>query len=147
MPSPWRASPGEADEAGDRGEASPLPQGKGRILLVDDEEPLAALGQEMLTSLGYDVSVRLSSLDALEAFRTNPARFDLVITDMTMPNMTGDHLAREMLKIRPDIPIILTTGFSERISEEEAKKMGIRVFVMKPASLQALARAVQTALQ
>jgi CheY-like chemotaxis protein len=101
----------------------------------------------MLTSLGYDVSVRLSSLDALEAFRTNPARFDLVITDMTMPNMTGDHLAREMLKIRPDIPIILTTGFSERISEEEAKKMGIRVFVMKPASLQALARAVQTALQ
>lgn len=137
----------EADEAGDRGEASPLPQGKGRILLVDDEEPLAALGQEMLTSLGYDVSVRLSSLDALEAFRTNPARFDLVITDMTMPNMTGDHLAREMLKIRPDIPIILTTGFSERISEEEAKKMGIRVFVMKPASLQALARAVQTALQ
>jgi len=137
----------EAAEAGDAGEASPLPQGNGRILLVDDEEPLAALGQEMLASLGYDVSVRLSSLDALEAFRTNPARFDLVITDMTMPNMTGDHLAREMLKIRPDLPIILTTGFSERISEEEAKRMGIRVFVMKPASLQALARAVRTALE
>ncbi|NPU84070.1 MAG: PAS domain S-box protein [Syntrophaceae bacterium] len=137
----------EADEPGAGRDAEPPPRGKGRILLVDDEEPLAALGQEMLTSLGYDVSVRLSSLDALEAFRTNPARFNLVITDMTMPNMTGDHLAREMLKIRPDLPIILTTGFSERISEEEAKKLGIRVFVMKPVSLKALAQAVQTALQ
>ncbi len=137
----------EAGEIQDRRDVDSLPQGKGRILLVDDEEPLASLGQEMLSSLGYDVSVRLSSLDALEAFRTNPARFDLVITDMTMPNMTGDHLAQEMLKIRPDLPIILTTGFSERISEEEAKKIGIRVFVMKPASLQALAQAVHTALQ
>ncbi|PKN35059.1 MAG: hypothetical protein CVU61_05160 [Deltaproteobacteria bacterium HGW-Deltaproteobacteria-19] len=137
----------EADEPGAGRDAEPPPKGKGRILLVDDEEPLAALGQEMLSSLGYDVSVRLSSRDALEAFRMNPARFDLVITDMTMPNMTGDHLAQEMLKIRPDLPIILTTGFSERITEEESKKLGIRVFVMKPVSLQALARAVQTALE
>ncbi len=79
--------------------------------------------------------------------RSNPDRFDLVITDMTMPNMTGDHLALEILKIRPGLPIILTTGFSEKISEEEAKRIGIRVFVLKPISIKALARAVQEALQ
>ncbi|MEI7637008.1 MAG: PAS domain S-box protein [Syntrophus sp. (in: bacteria)] len=120
-----------------------IPNGKGCILYVDDEEPIAAMGQDMLTSLGYDVTVRFSSRDALEAFRAHPERFDLVITDMTMPNMTGSNLAREILKIRPGLPIILTTGFSERINEEEAKKIGIREFLMKPVSFSGLALAVK----
>ncbi len=123
-----------------------IPEGTGHILYVDDEEPIASLGREMLTSLGYDVAVRLSSIDALEAFRANPRDYDLVITDMTMPNMTGARLAGEMLKIRPDLPIILTTGFSERMDREEAQKLGCRDFLMKPVSLGDLGRAVQRAL-
>ncbi|MBP8980309.1 MAG: PAS domain S-box protein [Syntrophobacterales bacterium] len=124
-------------------ETTCIPKGKGRILYVDDEEPIASLGKEMLSFLGYEVSVRLSSIDALEAFRAGPERFDLVITDMTMPNMTGAALAKEMMKIRPDIPIILTTGFSERITEEEANKIGFQTFLMKPVSLPDLAQAVK----
>ncbi len=112
-----------------------IPTGMGRILFVDDEESIASIGKEMLTSLGYDVDVRFSSLDALYAFRANPNRFDLVITDMTMPNMTGVDLAHEMLKIRSEMPIILTTGFSELINEKKANEMGIRKLIMKPVSL------------
>ncbi len=128
-------------------ETALIPEGNGHILYVDDEEPIASLGREMLTSLGYDVAVRLSSIDALEAFRANPRDYDLVITDMTMPNMTGARLAGEMLKIRPDLPIILTTGFSERIDKEEAERLGCRDFLMKPVSLGDLARAVKRALE
>jgi len=130
---------------GRRDELSPvaLPRGRGRILFVDDEAPIATLGQEMLASLGYEVAVRFSSHDALAAFQTQPERFDLVITDMTMPNMTGAVLTRELLKIRPDLPVILTTGFSEMINAEEAKQLGIRAFLMKPVSLADLAQAVQ----
>ncbi len=123
-------------------EATPIPKGRGRILVVDDEEALAQMSRDMLTSLGYEVTVRYSSLDALEAFRKNPDKFDLVFTDMTMPNMSGAMLAREMLKIRHDIPIILVTGFSERINEEDAKSIGIREFLMKPVSLTNLSRTV-----
>ncbi len=120
-----------------------LPQGKGHILYVDDEEAIASLGREMLSSLGYDVTIHLRSRDALEAFRAHPERFDLVITDMTMPHMMGTNMAREMLKIRPGLPIILTTGFSEGINEEESKKIGIREFIMKPFTLHGLAQAVK----
>jgi len=123
-------------------QTSAMPRGKGHILLVDDEEPIASLMHDFLTTLGYDVTVRLSSLDALEAFRANPKRFDLVVTDMTMPHMTGAILARELLKFRPKIPIILTTGFSEMINEEESRKIGIREFLLKPVSLDAIAQAV-----
>ena len=101
----------------------------------------------MLASLGYEVAVRFSSHDALAAFRAQPERFDLVITDMTMPNMTGAVLTRELLKIRPDLPVILTTGFSERINAEEAKQLGIREFLMKPVSLMDLAQAVQRVME
>jgi PAS domain S-box-containing protein len=132
-----------ADEEREGQETAPIPKGEGCILYVDDEEPIAALGQEMLNSLGYDVTVRFSSHDAFEVFHAHPERFSLVITDMTMPNMTGASLAREMLKIRPGLPIILTTGFSERINEEEAKRIGIREFLMKPVSLSCLAQAVK----
>ena len=125
---------------------SVLPKGTGHILYIDDEEPIATLGRDLLTFLGYDVTVHLSSLDALEVFRAAPQRFDLVITDMTMPSMTGVSLARELLKIRPLLPIILTTGYSEIINEEQAKKIGIREFLMKPISIDSLAQAVKSHL-
>ncbi|MBW1796685.1 MAG: response regulator, partial [Deltaproteobacteria bacterium] len=105
--------------------AEPLPRGNERILFVDDEEPLVRMGQQMLERLGYHVTARTSSVEALEAFRAQPDRFDLVITDQTMPNMTGVELAKELMRIRPDIPIILITGFSEIVPPEKAKKMGI----------------------
>jgi CheY-like chemotaxis protein len=134
-------------ETGQREEAAaPIPRGRGRILLVDDEEALAQMNREMLTSLGYEVTLRYSSLDALAAFRKNPYKFDLVFTDMTMPNMSGAMLAREMLKIRHDIPIVLVTGFSERINEEDAKGIGIREFLMKPVSLVNLSQTLKKIL-
>jgi len=123
-----------------------IPRGRGSVLLVDDEEALAQMGEKMLTTLGYDVSLRYSSLDALEAFRKNPQRYDLVITDMTMPHMSGANLAREMIKIRSDIPIILVSGFSEQIDGESAKKIGFRDFLMKPVSFPNLAQAVKRIL-
>jgi PAS domain S-box-containing protein len=131
-----------ADQQEDQ-EPAVIPRGSGRILLVDDEEPIASLGEGMLTSLGYEVTIRFSSRDALETYRAHPEKFDLIITDMTMPKMTGASLAREVLKIRPGFPIILTTGFSERINEAEAKKIGIREFLMKPVSLPILAQTVK----
>jgi CheY-like chemotaxis protein len=120
--------------------------GNERILFVDDEEPLVQLGREMLTKLGYEVVGRVSSLEAREVFRSQPDRFDLVITDMTMPNMTGVELAMELMHIRPNIPIILCTGFSETISSEKAKRLGIRQFIMKPLLKHQLAVAIRRAL-
>jgi len=100
----------------------------------------------MLESLGYTVVTRTSSIEALELFRAQPDKFDLVITDMTIPNMTGDELAKELMGIRPDLPIILCTGFSELINEHKAKAMGIRAFVMKPIVQREMAKAVRKAL-
>ena len=127
-------------------ETPAIPYGQGRILYVDDEEPIAALGKEMLTSLGYEVTVCHGGPEALEVFRRDPQRFDLVITDMTMPHMTGAVLAAELLKIRPDLPVILMTGFSTQIDEEGAKRIGIRSFLLKPVSYLTLARTVKEAL-
>ena len=101
-------------------------------MFVDDEEAVAEIGQKFLEYLGYEVVGRTSSLEALELFWAKADQFDLVITDMTMPNMTGERLAREILAIRPGIPNILCTGFSEYMSEEKAKALGIRELVMKP---------------
>lgn len=126
--------------------AGPPPRGTEHILLVDDEEILADVGREMLEHLGYRVTSQTSSLDALETFRAQPDRFDLVITDLTMPKMTGDELAREIMSIRADIPVILCTGFSESVSEENAKAIGIKKFVMKPFALYGLAKAIRTVL-
>ena len=105
---------------------------EGRVLFVDDEKPLGDVGREMLESFGFEVVVRTSSIEALEAFRFRPDAFDLLITDQTMPNMTGMELAREVLQIRPTMPIILCTGFSEAVSYERVKSMGIGDFIMKP---------------
>jgi nitrogen-specific signal transduction histidine kinase/CheY-like chemotaxis protein len=122
------------------------PTGKGLILLVDDEKPIVDMLKEMLESLGYEVAERYSSLDAIQAFKAHPESFDLVITDLTMPHLTGIDLAKEILKIRADTPMILCTGFSETIDENEAKLLGIRAFLMKPISLRDLAVAVSKIL-
>jgi PAS domain S-box-containing protein len=124
----------------------PLPTGKGLILVVDDEQSIVDMLKQMLESLGYDVAARYSSSDALQAFGSRANSFDLVISDMTMPNMTGIVLAREILKIRPDTPIILCTGFSEGVDENRAKLLGIKEFLMKPVALRDLATTVKKIL-
>ena len=126
--------------------AVPTDRGNERILFVDDEEELVNLGKEMLTGLGYQVIGRTSSREALELFRALPSQFDLVITDMTMPNLTGVELAQELMRIRPDLPVILCTGFSETITPQRAKSLGMREFVMKPIVTRQIAAAIRRAL-
>ncbi len=123
-----------------------LPTGAERILFVDDEVPIAKMGGQTLERLGYTVSIRTSSIEALELFRTKPNDFDLVITDMTMPNMTGDRLAVEMMKIRSDIPVILCTGYSKTISDDSATAIGIKAFAYKPIIKSDLAKTVREVL-
>ena len=126
--------------------ADKFPTGNERILIVDDEESMVDIGRGRLERLGYRVEVRTNPIDALELFRADPHQFDLVITDMTMPHITGDKLVKEILKIRPDIPTILCTGFSERINEEKAKEIGIRGYIEKPFDRGTLSRIVRNVL-
>ena len=126
--------------------AGPVPTGTERILFVDDEEQIVQMVQQILESLGYHVTPRTSSVEAFEAFRAKPDEFDLVITDMTMPNMTGAELAPKLLKIRSDIPIILCTGFSELMDENKANAIGIREYVMKPVIRDKMARTIRKVL-
>ena len=123
-----------------------IPTGQESVLFVDDEQILADMGKEMLEYMGYEVVARTGSIEALELFRSRPNRFDLIVTDMTMPNMTGDDLAKKILQIRPDMPIIICTGFSEKLSAEKSKSIGIREFVMKPFVLQSFAETVRRVL-
>ncbi|MCF6246828.1 MAG: response regulator [Desulfobacula sp.] len=109
-----------------------LVKGTGQIMVVDDETGILFSTRELLEYCGYKVSAFMNGQQAFDEFKKNPNALDLVITDMTMPKMTGDILAEEILKIRPDLPIILCTGYSDRISEERAREMGIRKFVQKP---------------
>ncbi|MEA2039442.1 MAG: ATP-binding protein [Thermodesulfobacteriota bacterium] len=127
-------------------EHAPVLKGNERILFIDDEQALADMGKQMLERLGYEVTIRTSSIEALELFHKKSDQFDLVITDMTMPKMTGDKLAKELMKIRRDIPVILCTGFSERISEEKAKEMGIKAFTMKPIVMRDMTKTVRKVL-
>jgi DNA-binding NtrC family response regulator len=113
---------------------------------VDDEPFQVELGCEFLQRLGYRVEGRVSADEALELFRSAPYDFDLVITDMTMPRMTGEVLSSEILAIRPDIPVILCTGYSEQISEPQAVAMGIAAFAFKPIELAELAQLVRRVL-
>jgi CheY-like chemotaxis protein len=121
--------------------------GTERVLFVDDEMMLAGIGREMLRRLGYDVTARTSPVEALELFKAKPGYFDLVITDQTMPGMTGDVLARELMRIRPGLPVIICTGYSQIIDEQKAYALGIRGFVMKPILIQSLAGAIRKALE
>jgi two-component system cell cycle sensor histidine kinase/response regulator CckA len=107
---------------------------------------LADLGQQMLERLGYRVETTSNPLDALEAFRSQPDLFDLVVTDMTMPKLAGDVLTRRLRSIRPDIPIILCTGYSERINEEKAAALGINALMLKPLSIDELSRTIRRIL-
>ena len=127
-------------------EASYIQNGTEHILLVDDEKAVIEMEQDMLERLGYKVTSRSSSLEALEAFRAAPDKFDLVITDMQMPNMSGDKLVVELTKIRPDIPILLSTGFSETMSEEKAASLGINGFLLKPIVMKDLSHKIREVL-
>lgn len=125
---------------------SELPQGTERILFVDDELPVAKMSKRHLETLGYEVIIRTSSVEALELFKTKPNDFDLVVTDMTMPNLTGDKLAVELIKYRRDIPVVLCTGYSKRISDENASEIGIKAFAYKPVVKADLAKTVRKVL-
>ena len=128
-------------------EEKPVPTGSERILLVDDEKILVDVWREQLESLGYAVVAKYSGRDALKAFREDPYSFDLVITDLNMPHMTGDLLTKKILEIRPTMPIIMCTGFIEKISEEKVKELGIKALVMKPMPLKEIAKTIRTVLK
>ncbi|WP_300458387.1 cache domain-containing protein [Desulfobacula sp.] len=124
----------------------PILGGTESVLLVDDEEGIIAMEKQVLERLGYQVTSRTSSIEALEAFRASPDKFDLVITDKAMPKMPGDKLAVELIKIRHDIPILLCTGFSESISEEKIKSLNIKGFLLKPILIKELAQKIREVL-
>ena len=124
----------------------PVRGGNECILFVDDEPALEELGGRLLSGLGYEVVTRSSAWEALQLFKAKTMTFDLVITDMTMPQLTGEKLALEILRIRPEMPIILCTGFSEQINNERARSLGIRALVMKPFLKNEMARTIRRVL-
>ena len=123
-----------------------LPKGEGQILFVDDEKTLVDIGKNLLEVLGYQVETRTSPNEALEALQAQPDKYDLLITDMTMPKMNGDKLSVEIKKIKPNLPIIICTGFSKTMSREKATEMGINSILMKPLTLVDLAYTVKKVL-
>jgi len=123
-----------------------LPTGQERILFVDDEPQIVKIASRILGQLGYSVTTKTNSVEALELFRSKLNDFDLVISDVTMPKMTGDQLTQKMIQIRPDIPVILCTGYSKIFSEEKASEIGIKAFVYKPIVKEDLAKTVRKVL-
>jgi PAS domain S-box-containing protein len=123
-----------------------LPGGTEQVLVVDDEQVIMQMMQRMLKDLGYRVTAMTSGMEALQYFRAQPDKVDLVITDMTMPHITGAQLAQKLLAVKPDLPIILCTGFSELINEKKAKAIGIREYIMKPIVIHELAGVVRKVL-
>lgn len=124
-----------------------IPSGSARVLFVDDEKILAQMGKDILERLGYKATTRCSSLDALATFQNAPDSFDVVITDQTMPGMTGADLARRILQIRPDIPIILCTGYSNLVDEHTAKMIGIKEFALKPLTKAVISKLIRKVLE
>jgi len=137
----------KADSVKDSSDESPIQIGSETILVVDDEEYQVQSMQDMLERLGYRVSGTTRSLEALELFRKQPGYFDLVITDEVMPGITGSKLAEELLKIRPDLPIILSTGYSETINRDKAREIGIRELMMKPFGVREVSAAIRRVLK
>jgi PAS domain S-box-containing protein len=123
-----------------------LPTGKERILFVDDEESIVKMGGQRLERLGYKVESTTNPIEALDLFRSKPDQFDLVITDLTMPKMTGDKLVKEILKIRPNMSIIICTGFSEKMNGEKATAIGASGYLEKPHDKRKLAMTVRNVL-
>jgi signal transduction histidine kinase/ActR/RegA family two-component response regulator len=121
-------------------------KGTEHILLIDDEEQIVSMERQMLENLGYHVTARTDSGEALKEFSEHPENYDLVITDMTMPRMSGDELAKKLLEIKPGIPVVLCTGFNEDITEEKALEMGIQKFIMKPVIKNDLAATIRSVL-
>ncbi|RJP85869.1 MAG: PAS domain S-box protein [Desulfobacteraceae bacterium] len=136
----------EGDAAAEKKNLKPVTGGSERILYVDDDPLLVEIGEQMLEYLGYQVTSSTSSVEALALFRSDPGRFDLVITDMTMPRMNGGTLARELIAVKSDIPIILNTGYSDQIDEETAGEIGIKAYLLKPLTMSDLAEAIRKAL-
>lgn len=122
---------------------APISGGNEKILVLDDEETIARMVRQMLERLGYSVTVRTSSIEALQLFKDDPDRFDLIITDMTMPNMTGDKFSAEIKRIRRNMPIIICTGFSEKMDADKARILGIDGFVFKPILQNELAEKIR----
>lgn len=122
------------------------PGKKGRILVIDDEEICCEQISDMLQRLGHEVLTKTSGIEALEAFRAGPSDYDMVITDQTMPRLTGLGLADHLRRIRPDIAIILCTGYTELISAAQASLFGIRKILMKPVTLTQLKRVIEGSL-
>ena len=123
-----------------------IQKGTERILIVDDEKPAVDIMQKMLEKFGYKVTSTINSRNALKIFQKNPENFDLVITDMTMPDMSGEILAKEIMSIRPGFPIILCTGFSDNINEEKANQIGISHFILKPIAMSELSKCIRDVL-
>jgi signal transduction histidine kinase/CheY-like chemotaxis protein len=123
-----------------------LAQGNERILLVDDEDGLAELGAKLLTALGYRVTAYTSPEEALAAFRDHSNDFDLLITDMVMPKINGETLARQILSLRADLPVIVYTGFSDQIPAERIKQMGVKTVLRKPITIHSLSQAIRKVL-
>lgn len=122
-------------------------RGRGeRILYVDDEEPLALLGMKILERLNYAVDWHTKAGAALDAVRAKPDKYDLVVTDQLMPGMTGSVLAEHLRTIRPDLPVILTTGFTANITVDRIRELGIRKLIMKPLTVESLGEAVHEVL-
>jgi len=127
-------------------EPEAMPRGQEHILLVDDEEALVRLAEKRLQTLGYQVTAARSSVDALEMVQKDPDRFDLILTDHTMPGLTGTQLAHCVEEINPDLPIILCTGFSGKLTEEDLKEAPIKSVLDKPYTRERLAEVIRTAL-
>jgi len=123
-----------------------IPRGHETILFVDDEKSITKMTRRMLERLGYRVETSLNPIEALDLFQSKPEYFDLVITDMTMPQMTGTKLSEKLIKIRSDIPVIICTGHSSLIDEETTKRIGVAGYVMKPASMSTIAKAIRKVL-
>ncbi|MBU0728927.1 MAG: response regulator [Proteobacteria bacterium] len=124
-----------------------IPRGDERVLFVDDEEPLTVIGKKLLERLGYTVTVRTSSVEAFHAFQANPEKFDIVITDQMMPNMTGLQLSKKIKEIRKDIPVVLITGFSETLNMDAINDSGINEFALKPMTTNDIAQLIRKALE
>lgn len=118
-------------------------QANGKVLFVDDERMVARMGQRTLSMLGYQVTSLTNSIEALTMFAEDPLRFDVVITDQTMPELSGIELAVKIMEIRPDIPVILTTGFSAEISEVESSAAGVSAYIRKPIEICTLAKIIE----
>lgn len=123
-----------------------LPKGTEKILFIDDDEMLAKLGEKLLSEMGYQVSLMTESTEALKMFTANPDHFDLVITDQTMPQLSGKELIQKLKKIRPDLRTVLCTGFSSQIDEDQAQQLGIGAFCMKPLDLPEFLQTVRRVL-